>query len=149
MWKCELANNDKCWFQVRKPVEKNSYRRLFLPKSKTDEFQPFNVEDLEQKLSEHKHAEKQWYYISDSFARPIPEEEVLHKQAYLLFYERILWYSYRLSCLLYYTYLHFTKDENLRIYSTIYFTLPWYVQSWFCFSIIIHIWYEVISHLNF
>lgn len=96
IWNNELLSTEY-WLQVRKPVEKNSYRRLFLPKSTANEYEPLDIEDLEQKLSEHMSAEKQWYYISDSFARPIAEEEVLHKQAYLLFYERILWYSYRLS----------------------------------------------------
>ncbi|XKL60826.1 hypothetical protein PGB90_007883 [Kerria lacca] len=84
------AGHYVAYVKVRKPVEKNSYRRLFLPTTKSNQLGSINVDDLEEKISEHRNSECQWYYISDSYVRAISEEEVLNKQAYLLFYERIL-----------------------------------------------------------
>ena len=49
----------------------------------------FSDEHMEKMLKELENEERQWYYISDSSVRPIAEEDVLRKQAYLLFYERI------------------------------------------------------------
>lgn len=76
-------------FQVRRTVNKNSYRKHFLLKNSSEDSDPVEKEKFEEVLNEHKNGEHQWYYISDSLVKPVSEQDVLRKQAYLLFYERI------------------------------------------------------------
>lgn len=76
---------------MRKPVE-NSYRRLFLPKGSTHSFdlENFGIENLERRIEEDQSSPSAWYCISDSnVSRVMTEEQVLKREAYLLFYERI------------------------------------------------------------
>lgn len=74
--------------QVRN-TSKHSYRRLFLPDGTPVQSESFSDKHLERMMNELKDEDRQWYYISDSMVRSISEEDVLRKQAYLLFYERI------------------------------------------------------------
>ncbi|XP_065218839.1 ubiquitin carboxyl-terminal hydrolase 16/45 isoform X2 [Planococcus citri] len=80
------------YVKARKPVEKNSYRRAFLPKSANNSVQLENLtfENIERKIEEDQSSSSTWYCISDSnVSKVTSEEQVLKREAYLLFYERI------------------------------------------------------------
>lgn len=90
------------YVKVRQPVKPGDPRWWFLPKSANIPA-PGNGDgdgDSESDLSGYESGEAaapsidaptgKWYYVSDSLVSEVSEEKVLHAQAYLLFYERIL-----------------------------------------------------------
>ncbi|XP_011498809.1 PREDICTED: ubiquitin carboxyl-terminal hydrolase 45 [Ceratosolen solmsi marchali] len=65
--------------------ETSSESNLDLKKSET-----IDLEITDPKITEIQTPPGQWYYISDSRVQKVDEKTVLQKEAYLLFYERIL-----------------------------------------------------------
>ena len=65
---------------------------------------------------------RRWFHVSDTAVSEVTEEKVLKAQAYLLFYERILWYFVYLSLVLMYT-------SFFAFYFNPISTIPWFSSS--------------------